>query len=103
MSKVSQLSLSSYEKKHRNMGFNWGTFDKGINYFEILSKVSQLNICFYVFSHDKRLNGETFDKDRDYFEILIESETNLKITYKDKDQIGGLLINCRLLSNGFQQ
>ena len=36
-------------------------------------------------SHDERLNWGTFDKDRDYFKILIEWETNLKMTYKDKD------------------
>jgi hypothetical protein len=44
------------------------------------------------FSHDEGLNWETFAKDRDYFEILlIELGTNLRITYKDRDQIGGLL------------
>jgi len=43
------------------------------------------------FSHDEGLNLETFDKDMDYFEILIESRTNLIITYKDKNQFDGLL------------
>jgi len=55
-----------------------------------LSKVFHLDSCFYVFLHDERLNWEVFDKDS-YFEILIESGTNLRITYKDRDQIGGLL------------
>jgi len=32
-----------------------------------------------------------FDIDRDYFELLIESGTNLKIWYKERDQFGGLL------------
>jgi len=33
------------------------------------------------------------DKERDHFELLIESKTNLKIWYKDKDQFGDLLIS----------
>jgi len=45
-----------------------------------LSKVSQLDPYFYVFSHDERLNWNIFDKDRDYFKILIEWRTNLIIT-----------------------
>jgi len=32
-----------------------------------------------------------FDKDKDHFELLIESETNLRILYKDMDQFGDLL------------
>lgn len=31
------------------------------------------------------------DKDRNQFEILIESKTNLRVTYKDKDQFDDLL------------
>lgn len=34
---------------------------------------------------------ETFDKDRDHFELLIESWTKLRIWYKDRDQLDGLL------------
>jgi len=33
-----------------------------------------------------------FNNGRDHFELLIESETNLRIWYKDKDQFDGLLI-----------
>jgi len=43
------------------------------------------------FLHDERLNWETFDIDMDYFEILIQSETNLRITYKDRGQFDILL------------
>jgi hypothetical protein len=58
-----------------------------------LSKVCQLDSCFYVFLHDEGLNWKTFDKDNDYFKILIELRTNLRITYKekDKDLVDGLL------------
>jgi len=42
--------------------------------------------------HAEGLNFETFDKDMDYFEILIESKTNLRITYKDNDQFDNLLV-----------
>ena len=59
-------------KKYRNVGL----IEKLLTIFQesmSLSKVSQLDSCFYVFfSYDEGLNWETFDKDRDYFEILIE-------------------------------
>jgi len=42
---------------------------------------------------DDELNWETFDKDNDYFKILIESMTNLRSTYKDRDQFNSLLKN----------
>ena len=41
-------------------------------------------------SHDEGPNWETFDKDNDLFKILIESRTNLRITYDDMDQFDGL-------------
>lgn len=37
-----------------------------------LSKVSQLDPCYYIFSHDDGLNSKTFDEGMNYFEILIE-------------------------------
>lgn len=37
-------------------------------------------------------NWETFDKDMNCFKIFIEYGTNLKVTYKDNDQIGSLLV-----------
>jgi len=55
-----------------------------------LSKVSQL------------IKSLTFNKDRDYFEILIESGTNLIITYKDRDQFDGLLENFIIYYNHIQ-
>lgn len=73
-----------------------------MDYFEILSKVFQLNLCFYDFFHmtrdliekilTKDMNYfEILTKDINYFEILIKLRTNLRITYKDDDQIDGLL------------
>lgn len=41
--------------------------------------------------HYEGFNWETFEKDRDYFKILRESGTDLRITYKDKDQFSGLI------------
>jgi hypothetical protein len=46
-----------------------------------------------MFFHMMRdLMEKFFYKDNDYFKMLIESRTNLRITYKDMDQIGDLLI-----------
>jgi len=52
----------------------------------MLSKVFRLDSYFYVFVYGEGLNWETFDKNTDNFKILIESKTNLKVTYKDNDQ-----------------
>lgn len=53
-----------------------------------LTKVSQLDSFFHMLMD---LIEKLLKKNSDYFEILIESGTNLRITYKDKDQFNDLL------------
>jgi len=45
--------------------------------------------------HDEELNWETFDKYINYFEISIEFVTNLRVTYKNRDQFSGLILNLK--------
>ena len=49
-------------------------FNKDKNYFEILSKVLNYIFVYMFLLYDK-----------DYFKILIESVTELRVTYKDGD------------------